>query len=285
MSSPPTYLTEYLKKIAKDEGFVEHSLHYESGSNHGDGFVAVMVAVTIKGKQMVDIGNEKELSLMCKLLPDNKARREFFNSTTLFEREVHVYNDVMPMFEKFQIERNISLRDGFFQYPKCYLAVADSDKDHYVIVMENVKVSHYELWDKMKPVDFDTSSIFLATLGRYHGLSLALRDQKPNLFQKLLDLDDIYTGMIDLPHIRNTMTHSIDKAISFLIREDDIKLLKKVKDNFSSLIKTSFAPNAAGQLGVLLHGDCWNNNFCFRSDANVRTIFIATTFQVSCSSN
>ncbi len=206
MSSHPAYLTEYLNKIAKDEGFVEYSLHYESGSNHGDGFVAVMVAVTIKGKQMVDVGDEKELSLMCKLLPENKARREFFSSTTLFEREVYVYNDVLPMFDKFQIERNISFSDGFFQYPKCYLAVANATKDHYVIIMKNVKVDHYELWDKMKPVDFDTSSIFLATLGRYHGISLALRDQEPNLFQKLLDLDDIYTHLLEMPNICNTMT-------------------------------------------------------------------------------
>lgn len=145
MTSPPEYLTEYLNKIAKDEGFVEHTLHYESGSNHGDGFIAAMLAVTIKGKQMVDIENEKELSLMCKLLPDNKARREFFNSPMLFEREVFIYNDVLPMFTKFQIERNVSVADGFFQYPKCYLAVADAARDHYVIIMENVKVAGYEL--------------------------------------------------------------------------------------------------------------------------------------------
>lgn len=188
MSSPPQYLIEYLNKIANEEGFVEHTLHYEAGSSHRDVFVAIMVAVTIKGKQMVDLDSEKELSLMCKLLPENKARRDFFSAVLLFEREVCVYNDILPMFQKFQIERNISLDDRFFNYPKCYLAVADAIKDQYVIIMENVKVSGYELWDKLKPVDFETSSIFVATLGRFHGLSIALRDQKPELFQKLVDL-------------------------------------------------------------------------------------------------
>lgn len=194
-NEPPAYLAEYLNEIARKEGFVEHSLHFENGSNHGDGFVAVMVAVTIKGKQMVDLQDDKELSLMCKLLPENKARRDFFQSTILFEREVCVYNMLLPMFEKFQNERNISMDDGFFTYPKCYLAVADSIKDHYAIVMENFKVAGYELWNKMKPVDFDTSSIFLASLGRYHGLSFALRDQKAEEFEKLSDFKDVLSTM------------------------------------------------------------------------------------------
>lgn len=269
MSSSPEFLTEYLNKIAKDEGFIEHTLHYESGSNHGDGFVAVMVAVTIKGKRIVDLDNVKELSLMCKILPDNKARREIFNSVKLFEREVFVYNDVLPMFNKFQIERNVSLDDGFFQYPKCYLAVADAAKDHYVIVMENVKVAGYVLWDKLVPVDFDTSSIFLKTLGRFHGLSFALRDQKPNLFQNFLNLKDNLSEMMESSAMYNMMTGSIDKATGHLINEDDINILKHVSENFKPLIKNMFAPNAAGQFGILLHGDCWNNNFCFRKDPNV----------------
>lgn len=272
MTSPPEYLAEYLNKIAKEEGFIEHTLHYESGSNHGDGFMATMVAVTIKGKRMVDLENEKKLSLMCKLLPDNKARREFFNSVIVFEREVVVYNDILPMFNKFQTERNISLKDGFFEYPKCYLAVADATKDHYVIIMENVKVSGYELWDKMKPVDFDTSSIFLATLGRFHGLSFALRDQKPELFQKLLGLNDILSIMVESPNIMTMMTNSMDKAIEHLIREDEINILKKLKEVYKPLIQKLFASNAAGQFGILIHGDCWNNNFCFLSDENVRLI-------------
>lgn len=65
------------------------------------------------------------------------------------------------------------------------------------------------------------------------------------------------------------MTGAIDKATEFLISEDEISLLKRLKDNFEPLMKQLSAPNAAGQFGILIHGDCWNNNFCFRSDANV----------------
>lgn len=188
-----------------------------------------MVAVTIKGKQLADLDNEKELSLMCKLLPENKARREFSTSVLLFEREVFVYNEVLSMFEKFQLERCISLSDGFFKYPKSYLAVADATKNHYVIVMENVKVSSYELWDKMKPINFATSSIFLAALGRFHGLSFALRDQKPELFKKLLDSGSVVAVMLERLNFINMMTASFDKAKEHLVREDEINLLNTVK--------------------------------------------------------
>lgn len=269
MPSPPAYLNEYLNKIAEDEGFIQHTLHYESGSNHGDGFIAVMIAVTIKGKQALNVDDETELSLMCKILPENKARRDVFKSHMLFEREVCVYSRMLPMFEQFQRDRNISESEGFFQYPKCYLAVANATNDHYVIIMENLKVSNYELWDKMKPVDFDTSSIFLQALGRYHGISLALRDQKPELFNEILELEDILTAMIETPIICNMMEGAIDKAVEHLICEDEKKFLRKIKDNYKQTIKERlFAPNAAGQLSVLIHGDCWNNNFCFKTDSN-----------------
>lgn len=122
----------------------------------------------------------------------------------------------------------------------------------------------------MKPVDFDTSSLFVATLGRFHGLSFALRDQKPEIFQKYFDLQDVLTSMVENPNVVTMMTSSIDKAIEHLICEDEINLLKKLKENYKPLIKKLFAPNAAGQYSILTHGDCWNNNFCFLSDENVR---------------
>lgn len=278
MDSPPAYLTDYLNKIAQDEGFVEHTVHYESGSNHGDGFVGIMYGATIKDKQ-----SDKQLSLMCKLLPENKARREYFNSTLLFDREVHVYNEILPMFEQFQIERNIPLTDGFSQYPKCYFAVANAATDHYAIIMENVKSTGYQLWDKMKPVDFDTSSTFLTALGKFHGLSFALRDQRPDSFKKLFDLDLIYNNLVDNPIIANMMIGSMDKAIEGLKREDEINIIRKLRDNYRGTMKKLISKDAAGQLGVLCHGDCWNNNLSFRSDANVRLmlgIFFFSHFSI-----
>lgn len=190
-----------------------------------------------------------------------------------------MYNEILPMFKQLQIERNISVDEGFFAYPKCYLAVADATTGHYVIIMENLKISGYELWDKMKPVDFDTSSIFLASLGRFHALSFALREQKPELFQKLIDLEDVVALLLESPNMLAMMTSSIDTAIEYLISEDEKNLLKKIKENCKSVIGKKFPSNSLGNFRVLSHGDCWNNNFCFLSDENVSSSTLYTIFR------
>lgn len=78
--------------------------------------------------------------------------------------------------------------------------------------------------------------------------------------------------MVESPNIMDMMTSSIDKAIEHLEREDEINLLQKIKDNCKSLIQKMFDKNAAGRFGVLGHGDCWNNNFSFLRDENVRAL-------------
>lgn len=267
----PVYLTEYLNKIADDQGFVDHTLDFETDSKHGEGFISVIVAVTIKGRT-ADTNDEKELHLICKVIPDNEMRRQYFNSTALFEREVFVYNKILPAFEKFQRDRNIALSEGFFHYPKCYLAVADAVADRFVIILGNVKSDGYELWEKMRPVDIDTSSILLTTLGRYHGLSLAFRDQEPELFQEFLNLSLMFNEMAKSSAFVGLMAVSLEKAIENLTREDELNWFKNLRDNFDELVKKKlFSPNVAGQFEVLIHGDCWNNNFCFQKDENVIT--------------
>lgn len=272
MNSVPQYLTEYLNKIAKDEGFIEHTCHYsESNSKKRENFVATIVEVNIKGQ--VGDGGEKELRLICKL--EDKARRGNYHSTLCFEREVYVYNKIFPLFESFQIERNISLGDGFYHYPKCYLAVADADKDRYVIIMENVETAGYQLLNIREAIDFDTSSILLATLGRLHGLSFALQDQKPDLFQELLALPENFIKIMD-PGLVKLIAMTIDEVMDNLTREDEINFFRKLKNDFPAMIKHLLAQSDAGQFKVLIHGDCWTNNFCVRSDSNVNCKIFCT---------
>lgn len=265
MNSVPEYLAEYANKIAIDEGFVEHTLqYYECESKKRENYVANIVGVTIAG-QVADM-KEKSLHLVCKL--EDKERRADYSSILLFEREAYMYNKIFPAFERFQAERNISWSDGFFQYPKCYLAVADADNDRYVIIMEDVKYASYQLIDIRKMVDFDTTSVLVATLGRLHGLSLALRDQKPEIFEELLQIPDIFCKIMD-PGLVRLIMWTLNEAIKHVTRDDEKQFLRKLKSDFPETLKNLFAKSAVSQFGALIHGDCWTNNFCVRSDSNV----------------
>lgn len=45
----PKYLEDELNVIARNHQLNEYSIHVNNGSNHGDGFMAAMVGVTLKG--------------------------------------------------------------------------------------------------------------------------------------------------------------------------------------------------------------------------------------------
>ena len=61
--------------------------------------------------------------------------------------------------------------------------MADGNNDF--IALEDVSTYGYESADRMKGVDFDHCALVLQTLGRFHALSLAMKDQDPKGFERI----------------------------------------------------------------------------------------------------
>lgn len=268
----PDYIIELLDKIAKKEGFESYTYSTSAGSNHGDGFLAAMKRITVSGKRN---GRDDILSLIFKLMPASAARREQFNSTKVFTREVTMYNKVLNIMNDFQIEKGLSAEDGFFEYPKCYGVIEDAANDRFALVMEDLKESGYEMFDKFKPSDYDHVKLFMESLGKYHAVSFALKDQRPGVFEQFKDLEDIFGDQVNnSPEMMQAMfRHAYDRAI--LAFEDDIAkekavlALRKLKENFLHDLVNLPAGRKSEPFSVINHGDCWNNNLMFKYDEKV----------------
>ena len=144
----PQYLLNHFSKIAKDEGFTEYSLEQAAGSQHGDGFVASMLSVTINGQRKIknsDVLQWDKLSLICKLCPDDKIRQEQFCTQEIFECEVFAYNELLPVLRNFQEKVGLTEENGFFAYPKCYVATSDVDSGETVIIMKDLRSNGFAL--------------------------------------------------------------------------------------------------------------------------------------------
>src|SRR5262249_52322680 len=126
----PKYVMENINAISKNVGFVDYTISVDNATKHGDGFMASMIGITIKGKRSHN-GNESnsELPLICKLMPESGTRRENFSSVVIFEREVYFYNKVLPMFVNFLRENQIDVNKEFSIFPKCYIAFSDPVSD------------------------------------------------------------------------------------------------------------------------------------------------------------
>lgn len=262
---------EEIDKIAKREGFLEYKIKQEAGSKHGDGFLAKMLAVTLVGKRK--IGHEvvdSKLDLMCKLLPENLDRRDLFDSSSIFEHEIYVYDKILKVFDQFQCEKNIAVEDRFNEYPKCYATASDVEKGEHVVIMENLKSVGYGLWDKTQPIEYDTVCLYMKTLGKLHALSFALRDQKPDVFDEISRFEDILVRLLNRDDSMKVMLEAaLIKGISHLDQPDEKKLLEDLKINCKDETIRLLNRELAGKFYVIGHGDSWNNNLFYSNEGKV----------------
>lgn len=253
------YAESALHKVAIAEGFVHYKFQIEEGSAIGDGFSGVLLKVMV-----VENDSSRQMNVIVKSPPDNKMRREALGSMKLFEREVFVYNDLLPEFVSFQKEH--FLTSGFYEFPKCFFAEFDEAEDDSVIILEDLRDLGYKMIDKKLPINYEHAKLSFAALGRLHAISFALRALKPKVFEKFQQLEDNTKDNLDNEMMAGFMDGCMDRAIATL-REDEVKRkdkLLQLKENLSSIMKEITSAPGAEPFAVFNHGDCWSNNFMFK---------------------
>lgn len=262
------YAESALHKVALAEGFVHYKFQIEEGSEIGDGLSGVLLKVTV-----VENDSSRQMNVIVKSPPDNKMRREALGTMKLFEREVFIYNDLLPEFVNFQKENNLT--SGFYEFPKCFFAEFDEEKDDSVIILQDLRDLGYKMIDKNLPIDYEHAKLSFAALGRLHAISFALRALKPIVFEKFQLLEDNTKGNLDNEMMAGFMDDCMDRAIATL-REDEGKRKNKMinlKENLSSIMKEITSASGAEPFAVVNHGDCWSNNLMFKYRVSWQTFF------------
>lgn len=260
----PDIIRKVLDKIATDLDFAEYSLKTESASNHGDNFQGVLLAVTIDGVQQ--IGGElvaKQVDLVCKLAPEDITRRANFRTKLVFDREILAYTTVLPALVDFQREKGISEANSFLAFPTVFAC----DVNAHIIVMENLRVQNYLVRSKKEVIPLDHALLLMRELGKFHGISFALKDQRPNEFEQYKKLTDthgeIMCGKLSIHHEQTI------EMVELAVKDP---AHKKIVQNFdiNRMLDQCFNWEARDKFGVISHGDCWCTNVMFQySGANV----------------
>lgn len=265
----PAYIVAELEKIAINSGFADgFTIEQDVGSKHGDGFMATMVSIKLTGRSAATKSVKFEMNFILKMLPDNKARREMFNSEVVFLREVTLYTDILPKIIKFQQQKGLNGANGFFQFPKCHFACSRADVNEHVIIMDDLRAQGYELWDKLKPIPVENVRLLMQALGRFHGLSFAIRAQQPEVFDEFRHLKSLMSTMVSSPVMENMMKAVHGQTIAALGDAEsggEKEFLGRFdwKENLLDCVQNSVDD---GPFSVIFHGDCWNNNMMFRND-------------------
>lgn len=271
----PEYIRDLLNNIAKSEGFqLGHKIELKSGSNHGDNFLGVMVSATISGTRSVNdrVSSSDKLHLLCKLAPSNAARRIEFRTDIVFTREAFAYNTILPMLVDFQREKGLTTDECFAAFPKCYVAIADNEKNQHVIIMEDLRPKQFVMWPKNILLPAQHSYMVVEGLAKLHAVSFALKDQRPAEYAKLKDLNDLMAIFFENGTWREMIGASFKRAIDALDREEHRKILEDVKANITELFDDCIKGDVCEPFGAVGHGDCWSNNLLFRYNESVSTI-------------
>ncbi len=269
----PNYIKEFINKIADREGFTNYVITHTAGSNTGDGFLGDLLRFKINGQQNNTLST---LSLICKLPSINPVQRVEMHTDITFSREILLYDYVLPYFVEFQKENGVSEADGFYSFPKCYGTILDAkpNGDH-AIVMEDLLVNNYYLFDKLKKIDYERAKLVLVELGKLHAVSFAIRAKSPEKLHEIQSkaYNDHHKSMYRSPVAMEFLNTNIEKAVGSL-EQHEIGLIKKVEavkgNNCFDVIDQVFSNLTPEPFGVIVHGDMWNNNVMYQNADNAK---------------
>lgn len=246
----PNYAQDLLNKIAKENGFIDYTIQNDYSSTPGEGLAGVLFRIKIS-----DNKSDKKLELVCKVAPDNAIYRKEFCIDEAFHGEALFYTKLMPAFMKFQQEKNLPKDDQFRCYPKCYGTLINSEKEEYVIVLEDLTVLGYEKWPKSKLTPIEHVRQSMRELGKFHGLSFAMKDQKSDAFAEYKKLRDIFWTLCQSENMQAMFGSSFDRTIDSLKSEKHKNIVRHVKENFLRYVDDCFKPNTSDRFHVVNHGN------------------------------
>ena len=261
------YIHEAINNVAVSLGFSNFSYTHENGAVLGDGFIGEILRVKISGLLG---GNQSTLKIIVKQPPTSQIRRDM--AMKLFERETYMYNVILPVFNKFQLDHNVKPDvSGFFAYPKCHYAYFNKEQDQSFIIMEDIRESGFSMENKLKPVQFTHAKAVMENLGQLHGISLAMKKQRPEEFAKYQSLKDVMNAddsPIQKQMLEQMMDVNVNKAILTLDDNETALKEKVLKAGKKILDADFFAAKHSEPYSVINHGDSWINNMMFRYEVS-----------------
>ncbi|XP_055538999.1 uncharacterized protein LOC129726395 [Wyeomyia smithii] len=255
----PRYVQDGIRKVARSLQFgSQFSIDYDfrSDGHYNSACVSVRYQITLRE-------DPRELTLLCKV-PLPEANDTIF---ALFEREVFLYQQLLPTFAQFQQERDIAPTSVEFLFaPVCYYAYCDAKKREGILILEDASKRMFGNRNKYKPIDYDHGRLAMIQLGRFHAVSLAMKEQHPEIFERFQQLEDV-TGdqVLAEEGFKETMDLSFRHAIETLSVHETAKKekLNKLKDSFVEELKTIADSELSEPFCVICHGDYSASNIMY----------------------
>lgn len=244
-------LLEQAVKCSQDD----FSVDIQKFDGKGEGFCGDLLFVTLTMKKT------KEKKLLCVKQQKLFENKPIAFSCPLFDNEIYFYTEIGPTMKKFYQE---STGKTLNVIPNCY---ATSGGEFRKIVLENLLSTNFVMYDKTKPFDDDHFSYIFNVYGIYHGISMALRILNVEEYEKLsTNLAPLWNTAYGRESYAGKVLMAISRSAKELFPDKRhrslIEKLQIYENDGPEIINNCFINDHSSS--VLLHGDCWSNNFMFK---------------------
>lgn len=176
----------------------------------------------------------------------------------------------MSYFHDFQLSKGVNPNEnGFSECAKRYFSINDELSES--LFLEDLRerkfemVNHREGW-----INFDHISLMMKALGKFHAISFAMKDQKPEKFKQLCSsIQEQFWAFIESKFHKHFI-NMVNRLTNILVEEKRFDLLAKFKkasgDDPSATLQKLLSAAAAEPYAVICHGDPSINNSMFIND-------------------
>ncbi|GJQ84392.1 hypothetical protein Trydic_g3869 [Trypoxylus dichotomus] len=227
----------------------------------GDNYLGVIAQISIEG-----VRNDEPITLhwIAKSVPQNETFRKFAVLDKVYRNEIYIYEEVFPIFRKFCAENGI---------PKTPITLAKLIGSHTVpfqeaLIMEDMKEKGFILKNRKDPLDFQHVKLAMENYGRYHAISYAIKDQKPEIFNEIKKaIADDFFLMISEEVIKKQEETYCSRTLNTFdpIKEASyIKIFEKYKMKSFEIVREKLRKGFEDPYAMVNHGDSWMNNMLFK---------------------
>ncbi|CAG9772707.1 unnamed protein product [Ceutorhynchus assimilis] len=262
----PNDLNVWVEDFLRKRRYSKYELELAGNTSKGDGYLGEVTFV----KVLTGIGREEEkiYNLVIKSAKKSDALRKKTPIKEVFDREMFMYSKVFPEMKQFQLER--STEAPFMKFAKCYSVFNENQKE--AIILQNLKYLEYDLHDRKVPQNLEHVLFVFENYGKFHAISMAMKKQTPELFEKLTEnMDDLLSKFFIQTNMIDGLVKKFRDNLDLLKTENGVTY-KKLSHFDKGFIEKVLVKERKPSDGIfaLLHGDCWNNNmmFSYRDDAS-----------------
>nr|XP_040219383.2 uncharacterized protein LOC120947773 isoform X2 [Anopheles coluzzii] len=237
----------------------------ETNFTKGDAYLSELYRIQLTGEP-AEPGRDEPLvvNVVVKTIPKNVGRRNTFRSADFFRNEANFYNVVLKELYRFQDARKPT--NPFKDINPCYVAYTDGVNDF--VAMEDLGQYGYKTASRAEGVGLEECKRCMRSLGRFHALSLAMKEQEPDRFHEIAQqhVEETYYSARLKSWYNNFLQVQIDIARDAMAREYPGTELERTMEKFFDCDLYDhmvYLTHTRNQNSVINHGDCWMPNFLF----------------------